>query len=587
MHNTITLLAATSSHHHNHRTATTTTDPTLGNPDAPNLLQYAAFATFSLVALLALGLVIAWLFHRHGRYRPQVAAVIVAPLAVMSGWIVGLLLGYPTIGAATALPLLVGLIAMSVRLDRGDRRAGKDRRRRAENRLGLIGVWRAVRTAKEIATALPAHDEIIIGHTPTRIVKLVRGWSSGRHVGVLGAPGSGKSTTVAAMLEQHVCGLDGLRHRTRIDGIRQDIYVKGVRHGAVIIDPKGDPAIRKAARAAAQAVGAPFIEFTPQGGVVYDVLAGGDVDRRTDKILAAEEWTEPHYLAGATTYLREVMRTLEATGTHATLSKVLALMDPDRLEAHAAKAGPAHVKELGDYLASLTPRQKGDLSGLRDRIAALARSDMAAWMDPDRNPTAPRLDLAEAVQNSAVVLFTLQADDYPMLSKKLAAAIVLDLIAVAQRRQTRPIPTFVAIDEFGAIDSDLVLRLLARARGAGFSVALAAQTLADFSAASPDGSMATRVIGNLNALIVGRLNDATEAESIAQTAGTKDSWTTTQRTNLMLPGTEGTRTLDRDFIVHPDQIKTLRRGEAAVIGLDPIDGQRRVEITRVRAPRLA
>lgn len=212
---------------------------------------------------------------------------------------------------------------------------------------------------------------------------------------------------------------------------------------------------------------------------------------------------------------------------------------------------------------------------------------MAAWMDPDHHPTAPRLNLAEAVRSGAVVLFTLQADDYPMLSKKLAAAIVLDLIAIAQRNQLQPFPTFVAIDEFGAIDSDLVLRLLARARGAGFSVCLAAQTLADFSAASPDGSMATRVIGNLNALIVGRLNDAAEAEWIAQIAGTKDSWTTTQRTNLILPANEGTRTLDRDFIVHPDQIKTLRRGKAAVIGLDPIPKQRRVEITRVRTPRLA
>jgi conjugal transfer pilus assembly protein TraD len=201
---------------------------------------------------------------------------------------------------------------------------------------------------------------------------------------------------------------------------------------------------------------------------------------------------------------------------------------------------------------------------------------------PDRHPTAPRLNLADAVRSGAVVLFTLQADDYPMLSKKLAVAIVLDLIAIAQRNQLQPFPTFVAIDEFGAIDSDLVLRLLARARGAGFSVCLAAQTLADFSAASPDGSMATRVIGNLNALIVGRLNDAAEAEWIAQIAGTKDSWTTTQRTNLILPANEGTRTLDRDFIVHPDQIKTLRRGEAAVIGLDPIPKQRRVEITRVR-----
>ena len=129
------------------------------------------------------------------------------------------------------------------------------------------------------------------------------------------------------------------------------------------------------------------IEFTPQGGVVYDMLAGGDIDRRTDKLLAAEEWTEPHYLAGATTYLREVMRTLEATDTHPTLTKVLELMDPDKHENHAAGAGPEYAKQLGDYIKSLTPRQRGDLSGLRDRIAALGplRHGRTGW-----TPTATR-----------------------------------------------------------------------------------------------------------------------------------------------------------------------------------------------------
>lgn len=571
MANIINMLAvATAGHHHRHGAATDTipaiSDPLAGLRHAVDAVAIAAAIGLGLTLV---GALFGWLFHRAGRYRPEVGAMVVLPVAGVIGAVVGVFVGYPRAGAAATMPVLVGQAVAGFRLDHADRRAGKDRRRRAERRLGLVGVCRAIWVARQIATAEPGGDEIIVGHTATRIVKLVRGWASGRHIGVLGAPGSGKSTTIAALVEQHVCGIGG------------------VRHGAVIVDPKGDPAIRKAARASAEAVGAPFVEFSPRGGVVYDVLAGGDVDRRTDKILAAEEWTEPHYLAGATTYLREVMRTLEAIGAHATLSKVLALMDPDKHENVAAAAGKVYAKQLGDYIKSLSPRQRADLTGLRDRIAALGRSDMAAWMDPDRNPAVPRLDLAQAVQHGAVVLFSLRADDYPMLSKKLAAAIVLDLIAVAQRHQDRPVATFVAIDEFGAIDSELVLRLLARARGAGFSVCLAAQTLADFSAASTDGSMATRVIGNLNALITGRMNDAAEAEWIAQVAGTKDSWTTTQRTNLILPANEGTRTLSRDFIVHPDHIKTLRRGQAAVIALDPIPHQGRVEITDVRTPRLA
>ncbi|MCW2984102.1 MAG: Type secretory pathway VirD4 component-like protein [Conexibacter sp.] len=570
--NIATLLALAGSHHH----IQTTTAPgdraagLLANPDKLHHFETTIASTGGvlLVAMLA-GFLVGLAIHRGGRLRPEVGATAVALPVGPLGGIAGLVVGHPVVGLAASGFALVGAFAIAFRLDQADRRAGKDRRRRAERRLSFLGVLRAARTSRVIETAKPTFDEVIVGRTPTRVVKLVRGWASGRHTGVLGAPGSGKSTTIAALLEQHVRGTDGLHH------------------GAVVVDPKGDATIAQAARAAAAAAGVPFIEFTPQGGVVYDMLAGGDVDRRTDKILAAEEWTEPHYLAGATTYLREAMRTLEATETHPTLTKVLELMDPDKHENHAAKAGPQYAKQLGDYIKALTPRQRGDLAGLRDRIAALGRSDMAAWLDPDRNPDAERLDLTDAVRYGAVVLFTLQADDYPMLSKKLAAAIVLDLIAIAQRYQNNPAPTFVALDEFGAIDSDLVLRLLARARGAGFSVTLAAQTLADFTAASPDGSMASRVIGNLNAMVVGRLNDAEEAEWVAQVAGTKDSWTTTQRTNLILPANDGTRTLDRDFIVHPDQIKTLRRGEAAVIGLDRIPGQRRVEITTVRTPRLA
>jgi hypothetical protein len=567
--NITTLLAATTGHHHKHHAKATTNKETPGLLLSHHAASAVPYICGALVVSVLLGLLIGRSFHRAGRLRPEVAATAVSIVALPLGAGVGGRVGYEPIGLAAAVLLVVATLAMAYRLHKEDERAGKDRRRRAEGRLSFLGVLRAVWIARTITTAVPSHNEIIVGHTTTQIIKLERGWTSGRHTGVLGAPGSGKSTTIAALLEQHVCGWNELHH------------------GAVIIDPKGDPAIRRAARAAAEAAGTPFYEFTPQGGVVYDVLAGGDVDRRTDKILAAEEWTEPHYLAGATTYLREVMRTLEATNHHPTLSKVMALMDPDEHENVAAQAGPEYAKQLGDYIKTLTPRQRGDLSGLRDRIAALGRSDMAAWLDPDRNPTAPRLDLAEAVRTSSVVLFTLQADDYPMLSKKLAAAIVLDLIAIAQRRQVRPIPTFVAIDEFGAIDSDLVLRLLSRARGAGFSVTLAAQTIADFDAASPDGSMATRVIGNLNAMIVGRLNAATEAEHIAEVVGTRDSWTTTQRTNLIFPANEGTRTLDRDFMVHPDQIKTLRRGQAAVITLDPISDQRRVEVATVRTPRLA
>jgi conjugal transfer pilus assembly protein TraD len=255
------------------------------------------------------------------------------------------------------------------------------------------------------------------------------------------------------------------------------------------------------------------------------------------------------------------VRALEAVGETATPARLVALMDPRRLEL-AARAVPdeAHARVLFDYLDSLDARQRSGLNGTRDRLAILAESEIGRWLAPRAD--APSLDLPEAVRARAVGYFCLEADRLPLLSRMLAAAIVGDLVTVAAGCQSAPVPTLVAIDEFSAIAPEGVARLFGRARAAGFSLLLATQELADLRAAAPE--LLEQVLGNVETVVAHRQSVPDSAELIARIAGTRPAWSSTEQLTHAVPTGHSTRSRSREFAIHPDVIRTLGRGCAAV-----------------------
>lgn len=169
------------------------------------------------------------------------------------------------------------------------------------------------------------------------------------------------------------------------------------------------------------------------------------------------------------------------------------------------------------------------------------------------------------IEDGAVVYFRLDADRWPLLAAMLAAAIVQDLITVAAHHQGSSTEAVVCIDEFSAVAPEQVVRLFGRARSAGLSLLLGTQELADLEHADHPGLL-QQVLGNAGTVIAHRQRVPDSAELLAKIAGTRGSWTHTQRTQGIGFGRdEGTRTRAREFYVHPDDFKTLRAGEAVVI----------------------
>jgi hypothetical protein len=499
----------------------------------------ASTATHVLLGVL-LGLVFARVMrsrHLHWSWAAAVLTFVLFPGHVLAS---STSISTPAVAALSAT-------VWSRRWHREDVEAGGDLAEIAAGRRGPLDVL--LITARRLQLARPQMPrpcaragaaQLTLGHDENqRAVSIpFGGETGGTHTLVVGATGSGKTVTQT--------------------WVAVNAVERGM--GCVVVDPKGDQAMRTELALAARAAGRPFIEWTPGGPSVYNALARGSETEVADKALAGEHFTEPHYLRQAQRYLGHVVRSLRGAGQEVSLRRIVQHMDPEQLECLARRLPEAEASATHDYLDSLSARQQSDLAGVRDRLAILAESDVGTWLDP-QTPGSERFELLEAVRARAVVYFSLESDRRPLLTQMLGAAIVQDLQTTVAALQGRPLPTLVVIDEFSAIAAAQVVRLFGRARSAGFSLLLCAQELSDLRLPGRE-RLLEQVLGNLSALVAHRQVVPESARLIASLAGRRGAWRTSRRSDGAV-----TRTRVREDVLDSTDVVRLGTGWAAVIVL--------------------
>jgi conjugal transfer pilus assembly protein TraD len=382
---------------------------------------------------------------------------------------------------------------------------------------------------------------------------------------ILGASGTGKTTTLLSILDQ--------------------LIARG--RPVVVIDMKGSPAFTRSLATSAQSAGRPFRLWTPDGPGYWNPLQYGNATELKDKLMATERFTEPHYQRAAERFVQTVLQVIEArAGGPPSLSAVVELMDPHRLRG-ALRDLPTPLRErVQDYLGGLTPDQMSAVRGLQTRLAILTESHTGRFLEPGGGPA---VDLRAALAGGEVILFSLNSSTYGRLAGQLGTLAVQDLVCTAGHRLTEQAAGesseqgYVVIDEASVLGGDHVLALFARGREAGLGVLAATQELADFDRAAP--GLRDQVLGNTAIKLAHRQDVPSSAQTIAQLAGTEKVWEETQRIGGPLVGGRGTgggtRRQTEQFIVHPNEVKTLRTGEAVLISkLRPV----RPETIRVRPP---
>ncbi len=387
---------------------------------------------------------------------------------------------------------------------------------------------------------------------------------------ILGASGAGKSTTLLTVLTDHI------------------------RRGrpVVAIDMKGSPAFARELASAAAASGRRFQLWTPDGPERWNPLGHGNATELKDKLIATERFTEPHYQRAAERYLQAALGVLHAAHPDraTTLDEVVDAMDPRRLAVLLRRLPRDRAARVQDYLGSLSADQLSAVRGLGSRLAIISESHTGRFLSPSPTAGGASIDLRAALAGEQVVLFSLNSSTYGKLAAQIGTLVVQDLVAAAGHSLSsgtaaaRTGPAIIGIDEFSALGADNVIALLARGREAGISVLLATQELADLDRAAP--GLRDQVLGNTAVKIAHRQDVPASARTIAEMAGTVKRWEETRPIGVGLFGSRaggrGTRRLTEQFVVDPNEIKSLGTGEAVVIVKQP---RARVATIRVVPPR--
>ncbi len=441
---------------------------------------------------------------------------------------------------------------------------------------GVAGLS-AIRAARaRWARPAAAHgtaDAVLLGSDRAGEPVLLSDRQLSAHGLILGASGAGKSTTLLAILTEHV-----LRGRP-----------------VVAIDMKGSPAFARELAGAAAAAGRPFRVWTPDGPEHWNPLQHGNATELKDKLIATERFTEPHYQRAAERYVQTVLQVLHDVHPErpATLEEVVGLMDPRRMAAVLRRLPRPRAERVQDYLAGLTPDQLSAARGLGTRLAVISESHTGPYLSPSGERT---IDLRAALAGREVVLFSLNSSIYGKLSAQIGTLAIQDLVAAVGHRLTLSSSSaqgdaasgggareqaIIGIDEFSALGADNVISLLARGREAGVSVLLATQELADLDQAAP--GLRDQVLGNTAVKIAHRQDVPASAHTIAQMAGTHKVWEPTYQIGRGPLGrydtSRGSRREVEQFVVHPNEIKTLQTGHAVIITKLPAAQTRTVRVT--------
>jgi type IV secretory pathway TraG/TraD family ATPase VirD4 len=322
----------------------------------------------------------------------------------------------------------------------------------------------------------------------------------------------------------------------------------------------------------------------------YNILSNGSANELRDRIMQSFIWSEEFYQNQAASFLIRLLIGLvwlrENRGLKLDAGVILECMSNHKeIESYLGQI-PLTQKREWELLDSArlfikSTDQSKTLQGLRVQLESIVFSDFGAKL----LCVDDGISLFHTVQNGGIVFMFLDTRRFGPTATAVGRFIIQDLKAVSARidseieKHNRK-PFTVVIDEFADLAQEDFISFLDRARSSKIGIVLAHQEISDLDRISPE--FCGRLMGNTATMFAFLQKRPESAELISGIAGTRKVWKETKAMERMLgieidTGKRSKREVE-EFVIHPNQIKSLRVGECIRISKYPNSTAKKIKV---------
>lgn len=359
-----------------------------------------------------------------------------------------------------------------------------------------------------------------------------------RHIQVIGGTGAGKTTSVIYTILLQ--------------------YIK-LGYGVIFIDAKADYRTAQTVYWFCKQAGREddFMMFSltdPELSNTYNPLCLGNATQKKDKIISSIDFTEPFYRDECESCAQLLFSDLELANKQ---GKNLPVSLPALYEylENPPKELPRFRRFFYDH--------RNNIFNLQNEIRLLCETPFSHLFLGDE------INLLDAYLKGKIVYFAINTSLYQETAIRLGKIITGDINALCGTLQgmTERHPFGVIIDEYAKFGTQGFAHTLSQGRNVKFMTLISHQSLADLEAI--DKTHPSKIRDNTHTRIV--LGDP-DPELSSQFSDEIGTYPTIQKTRQIkrgflfdIPTGLGTERNVREYCLHPDELKNMKMGQAAVI----------------------
>ena len=386
-----------------------------------------------------------------------------------------------------------------------------------------------------------------IGTTPNRKPVLLP--DNSKHIFVCGTTGSGKTVAISNFIKN----------------------CTDKNYPALIIDGKGDVgegSILDITKKLSKGRKIYVVNLNdPENSDKYNPFANATPTIVKDMLINMTDWSEEHYKLNTERYLQRVVNLIYKYNTPLSFKNIIKVIPTENFIKLSVALLKQELITKADHQENLEiAKVSGKIAGsAAARFATIQESELGTMFDKSG------IDIYSALEENAIILFVLNPLIYPEISQLIGRLILIDSKKAVSKLFGNHKRTFFIFDEIATYSSTAMLDIVNKSRSANVTCVLSTQSLSDLD--SSNGTFfKEQIIENCNNYVVLRQNSSVNAEHWANILGTRGAMEVTYQLHQNGFDTRGTgfgsAKRVREYLYHPDDIKTLKTGRGIYLSKD-------------------